>query len=347
MEFSEDFELPPIEVTAKAVPEVQANDEAFYAAGSYSQDPINDYTKIYGELTQDGYSQSLENAKKAWTDEQSVTNKEAVLGIINDPTIPRDQKRDILNTYSISGYLSSDLKDKYVQKVASITKGDTHLDDSSQDTNANLIPAKRADVQTRKEDYSKESFIDALIEGSNKVWEGLTPGLVIRKPDHSINWFKTLAPSQIARDAGGEILGLVNFFSSLPNFLESRGHAFTSLTKQALNKENVDWQNAVAKGEEWASTNPYVSWTDWRLETLVKKLGIEKQFEEVKDEFEGSVINNIMGGFGAVVQKLDEKSAEAGITKPGQVAVLTDAAMIFGGPLFKAGKAIKNKITFD
>lgn len=344
MEFSQDFELPSIEVTAKAVPEIQANDEAFYASGSYSQDPVNDYTKMYGELTQQGYSQSLEDAKKMWATEQSSSNKEAVLGLINDQSIPKDQKINILSTYATSGYLSTDLKNKYVQRVASITKGETHLDDSSQDTNVNLVPAKMADVQTRKEDYSKESFIDSLIEGTTNVWEGLTPGLVIRKPDHSIDWRKTLAPTQIAKDAGGELLGLVNLISSLPNFLESRGHAFGSLTRQALNKESLDWQSAIANGEDWATKDPYVSWTDWRVETIVKKLGIEKQFQEVKDEFEGSVINNIMGGFGTVVQKLDQKAVEAGITKPGQVTVLTDAAMIFGAPLFKGAKAVTNKL---
>ena len=82
MEFTEDFELPTIEVTTKPVPEVQANDEAFYAAGSYGTDPVNNYTKMYGELTQDGYSQSLEDAKKMWMGEQDTRNKEAVLGLI-------------------------------------------------------------------------------------------------------------------------------------------------------------------------------------------------------------------------------------------------------------------------
>jgi hypothetical protein len=101
----------------------------------------------------------LEDAKKMWATEQSSSNKEAVLGLINDQSIPKDQKINILSTYATSGYLSTDLKNKYVQRVASITKGETHLDDSSQDTNVNLVPAKMADVQTRKEDYSKERDI--------------------------------------------------------------------------------------------------------------------------------------------------------------------------------------------
>jgi len=50
MEFSEDFVLPTIEVTNKPVPETQASDDAFYAAGSYSNDPINDYTMIHHYL---------------------------------------------------------------------------------------------------------------------------------------------------------------------------------------------------------------------------------------------------------------------------------------------------------
>jgi hypothetical protein len=345
MEFSEDFVLPEIEVTTKPVPEVQANDDAFYAAGSYGTDPVNNYTQMYGELTQGGYSQSLEDAKKMWMTEQDSRNKEAVLGLINDPSIPREQKTKMLSIYSTTGYLSSDIKDKYVQRIASVTNGNTHLDDSSQDTNVNLLPTKQADIAERKDDYSKESFFDTILDNMPKVYEGLTPGLILRKPNGSIDWSKTLSPSQIAKDVGGELLGLANFFSSLPNFLESRGHAFTSLTKQALNKENLEWKDAIAKGEEWAATSPIVSWSDWRLETIVKKLGIEKEFETVKAEYEGSVINSIMGGVGTVIQKLDDKGVESGKTKPGQVQVLTDAALIFGGPLFKGGKALTKKFT--
>ena len=344
MEFSEDFVLPTIEITNKPVPETQANDDAFYAAGSYSPDPVNDYTKMYGELTQEGYSQSLEDAKKMWEMEQSVTNKEAVLGLINDPSLSRERKRDILNIYSTTGYISTDLKDKYVQRAASVSLGNTHLDDASQDTNANLLPAKKVDIAERKDDYSKDNFMDSIVENGSAIWEGITPGLIIRKPNGTIDFKKTLAPSQIAKDAGGEILGLINFFSSIPNWLESRGHAFTNITKQALNKENIDWQDALAKGEDWAATNPIVSWSDWRIESLVKKLGLESEFETVKKEFEGSVINSIQGGIGTVIKKLDDAGVEAGKTKPGQVQVLTDAAMIFGGPLFKGAKALKKKV---
>ena len=344
MEFSQDFELPSIEVTAKAVPEIQANDEAFYASGSYSKDPVNDYTKMYGELTQQGYSQSLEDAKKMWATEQSSANKEAVLGLINDQSIPKDQKINILSTYATSGYLSVDLKDKYVQRVASITKGETHLDDSSQDTNVNLVPAKMADVQTRKQDYDKESFIDSLIEGSKQTFDFISPGLIIRNPNGTINFSKTLSPKQIAKDIGGELTGLLNFFSAAPNFILGATYAFGDLTRQALKDENLQWQESLARGEEWAQTDPISSFFDWRLLTIVNKLGIEKEFETIKKEFEGSVVNNFANGFGTIIQKLDEEGVKQGITKPGQVTVLTDAAMIFGAPIYKGAKAITNKL---
>ena len=344
MEFSEDFELPPIEVTAKAVPEVQANDEAFYAAGSYGQDPLNDYTKIYGELTQDGYSESLEAAKRAWNSEQSVINKEAVLGILNDQTIPRDLKKNILSTYSVTGYISSDLKDKYVQKLASLVQGETYLDAEAQDANIANFPIKQADIKERKNNSDYDAFVDSLIDGSIETLDFISPGRIIRNPNGTINFAKTLTPKQIAKDVGGEVTGFLNFLSSLPNFLLSSTHAFGDLTRQALNNENLQWQEALAKGEEWAQTDPIASFFDWRLLTIVKKLGIEKQFESVKKEFEGSVVNNFMNGFGTIIQKLDEESAKQGITKPGQVQVLTDAAMIFGGPLYKGAKAGVKKI---
>jgi len=344
MEFSEDFVLPTIEVNNKPVPETQASDDAFYAAGSYSNDPINDYTRMYGELTQEGYSQSLEDAKKMWMNEQSSTNKEAVLGLINDPSLSREQKRNILSTYSVTGYISTDIKDKYVQRAASVTMGDTHLDDASQDTNVNLLPTKKQEIASRKEDYSKESFIDSLVEGSRQAFDFISPGLIIRNPNGTINFSKTLSPKQIAKDIGGEIAGFLNFFSAAPNFILGASHAFGDLTRQALKDENLQWQEALARGEDWAQTDPIASFFDWRLLTIVKKLGIEKQFESIKKEFEGSVVNNFSNGFGTIIQKLDEESAKQGITKPGQVTVLTDAAMIFGAPIYKGAKGITNKL---
>jgi hypothetical protein len=344
MEFSEDFELPPIEVTAKPKPEVEANDEAFYAAGSYGQDPVNNFTQMYGELTQDGYSESLEAAKRAWQTEQSSVNKEAVLGILNDQTIPRDQKKNILSTYSVTGYISSDLKDKYVQKMASLVQGDTHLDAEAQDANIENLPIKQADIKERKNNSDYGAFIDSLIDGSTQTLDFITPGLIVRNPNGTINFAKTLSPKQIAKDVGGEIAGFLNFFSSAPNFILGATHAFGDLTRQSLKDENLQWQEALARGEEWAQTDPIASFFDWRLLTIVKKLGIEKEFESVKKEFEGSVVNNFANGFGTIIQKLDEESAKQGITKPGQVTVLTDAAMIFGGPLYKGAKAGVKKI---
>jgi hypothetical protein len=354
MEFSEDFELPPIEVTAKPIPELEANDDAFYAAGSYGQDPVNDYTKIYSELTQDGYSESLEAAKRSWQTEQSSVNKEAVLGILNDQTIPREQKKNILSTYSVTGYISSDLKDKYVQKMASLVQGETHLDAEAQDANIENLPIKQADIKERKATSDYDAFIDSLIEGSTKTIDFITPGRIIRNPNGTINFSKTLTPKQIAKDVAGEITGFINFFSSAPNFILGANHAFGELTRNKLKDENLQWQEALNRGIEWAETDPIASIFDWRLVTLAKRLdnvfpGFEKTvFEPIKKEFDESVVNNFANGFGTVIEKLDEESVKQGFTKPGQVSVIADAAMIFGGPLYKgtkAGvKAVKSKV---
>lgn len=355
MEFSEDFVLPEIEVTTKPVPEVQANDDAFYAAGSYGTDPVNNYTQMYTELSQEGYSEIFEAAKKTWQLEQSSSNKEAVLNILNDPTIPKEQKKSILSTYAVTGYISSDLKDKYVQKIASVTIGDTHLDSEAQDANIANLPIKQAEIKERKNNSDYDAFIDAAIEGSIQTIDFITPGRIIRNPNGTINFAKTLSAKQIAKDVGGELSGFANFFSSLPNFILGASYAFGDLTRQALKDENLQWQEALARGEEWAQTDPIASFFDWRLVTLVKRLdnifpGFEKTvFEPIKKEFENSVISNFANGFGTVIQKLDEESAKQGFTKPGQVQVLTDAAMIFGAPLYKgtkAGvKAVKSKVS--
>lgn len=354
MEFAEDFVLPEIEVTTKPVPEVQANDDAFYAAGSYGEDPVNNYTQMYTELSQEGYSDIFEAAKRTWQLEQSASNKEAVLGILNDPAITKEQKKSILSTYSVTGYISSDLKDKYVQKMASVTVGDTHLDAEAQDANIANLPIKQADIKQRKNNSDYDAFIDSLIEGSIQGLDFISPGRIIRNPNGTINFSKTLSAKQIAKDVGGEVTGALNFLSSLPNFILGASYAFGDLTRQKLKDENLQWQEALSRGEEWAQTNPIASIFDWRFVTLVKRLdnvfpGFEKAvFEPIKKEFDESVLSNFANGFGKVIEKLDDESAKQGYTKPGQIAVIADAAMIFGAPLYKgtkAGvKAVKSKV---
>ena len=337
MEFSEDFELPPIEVAAKPVPEVQANDDAFYAAGSYGQDPVNDYTKIYSELTQDGYSESLEAAKRSWRTEQSSINKEAVLGILNDPTIPRDQKKNILSTYSVTGYISSDLKDKYVQKMASLVQGDTHLDAEAQDANIVNLPVKLANVKGNENTENHKKLVDVIFDNAAGFQHTAFQDSVIRKPDGTVDWAKTYSPSKIAKDATGGLLSIANLITSIPNFAQSLAGALGADFGDLLLGQKIEWEKNLQLGKDQA-TQGINSYFDWRLNGLAKKIGVEKEFND-------AIINKIFNNIGEGIQWLDDRSVEKGYTEPGLVKTVADSLMLFGSPLLKGAKTIKGKVS--
>lgn len=153
-----EFVLPPVEVEKPVMSETHASDVAFYAAGSSSPNPIEEYHQIYADLTQKGSSLAIENATKAWEQEQDAGTKQAVKGIIEDPSIDVNDKRQILNTYAMGGYISKDLKDKYVQKTASLELGTTKQDEIGQD-------AVLANLRTRLSKVSNTEHRENIIKG--------------------------------------------------------------------------------------------------------------------------------------------------------------------------------------
>jgi hypothetical protein len=153
-----EFVLPPVEVEKPVMSEDKASDTAFYAAGASSVNPIEDYHQIYADLTQKGSSQAIDNATKAWEQEQDVGTKQTIKGIIEDPNIPTENKRQILNTYAMGGYVSKDLKDKYVQKAASLELGTTKQDEVAQD-------AVLANLRTRLSKVSDQEHRDNIVKG--------------------------------------------------------------------------------------------------------------------------------------------------------------------------------------
>lgn len=130
--YPEDFIVPSVEQTPSIYPERVASDQAFYASGSYSNNPIEDYNRILSDLTQQGKSELFEITKQRWINEQDVSNKRAVESLIQDPNVDNETKKSVLTSYSLGGLLSSDIKDKYVQKVASMDASTNPVDQDSQ-----------------------------------------------------------------------------------------------------------------------------------------------------------------------------------------------------------------------
>jgi len=107
MDYSNSFRIPK-EAGKPQLSEDQASDTALYTAGSYPQtnDLYQDYERIYNELLDKGYSESVDLANQAYRDEQERNSKGIVATIIEDPEMPVEQKKAIVEMYKDKDFRS-------------------------------------------------------------------------------------------------------------------------------------------------------------------------------------------------------------------------------------------------
>lgn len=160
MDYPLDFVIPEKEVST-TVPEGVASEEAFYAAASSGKDPIADYQQSFTELTQTGKSELIDIAKAGWQKEQEDSMRFTVSEIINSPDIDFQVKKDVLTQYSLGGGISKDLKDKFVEKYASMSKGITISEQESQTAKASTV---QKDLAVDKEESTKDNVIKGATE---------------------------------------------------------------------------------------------------------------------------------------------------------------------------------------
>lgn len=195
MQVSEDFVLPPLESEKPTYTEERASEEAFYAAASIGENPIDDYESIRSDLVTQGYSASLEGAQKKWVAEQDEYGKEFFTKLLEDPSIPVQEKRNALTLYSTSGYISKNLKDKYVETIASKAPGSRLADQKAQDEVLKVLDLKR-----------KQSHLNALDEDTAKA---LGPTGVKQYAEGTWSAFKDVAKS-IPASLWGAVQGILD-----------------------------------------------------------------------------------------------------------------------------------------
>ena len=154
--------LPPIEEPKTLYTQKQAYEEAFYTVGAYSPNPVEDLWMVSQDLMQKGYSDTVELAKKTWEQEQIPAIKQTITGLIEDPSVSKQEKINILSTYSNSGYISNDIKDKYIQKIASIPLGNTNKDITALDHNITIVQDKLNVSKEEKKAVSVDELVTTL-----------------------------------------------------------------------------------------------------------------------------------------------------------------------------------------
>ena len=160
MPYSDDFQIPLTEPAPSVMPEQQAAKSAFYAAGSYSANPVEDYNKIYTELSQKGNSELFSIAKDRWIKEQDFANRVTIAEAINDPTIPVEQKKELVANYSLGLGISDSLKDKYSERAAAVQNHVTQIEKQQQDANVRAIQQREAENKQKIREDVHKSFTD-------------------------------------------------------------------------------------------------------------------------------------------------------------------------------------------
>lgn len=146
----------------------QTEDNAFYGAAYTADDPANimsNYQDILEEAKQFGESQKLKQVKQEYVDKQTDKTNELVNKIIQDPTIPLDQKPTILNQV-VNAPKSESVKKAYLEKVSEENATATSYGKEVQDKNKGtvrkipgIIVRPNSDTHKRTAE-EQESFLD-------------------------------------------------------------------------------------------------------------------------------------------------------------------------------------------
>jgi len=285
-QYPEDYVPPSVENIAPVYPEKQASDKAFYTARSYSKDPVNDFKKIRGELSQAGNSELYDIAQKQWVNEQAVDNKNAIISLIQDPTIESNAKKDALISYSLGGYISSDIKDKYIQKTAKENFSESPDQVRAQKAHAALVPELtkklQASVAKEKVNQGSATFNDYLgaaalttadvgiglgagilgVLQAVKEWDAVSGQKLARELSEKAraSSFKALNPSKKAEELNNTVLQSLSVLG-IPSekigewVTENTGSANTGITSKIIfDPLNYIGVGAVAAGTKAIST---------------------------------------------------------------------------------------------
>lgn len=125
-------EEEPIDV----LPEREKQERAFYSASFNPQEGATfkqTYAQNKFDLDTLGSSTAVDEAHQDWQAEQLSGDDKIMQDIIADPSIPATQKTAIVNTYRSGGFISKNLRDKYIQKTAALDNADSAEDASMQD----------------------------------------------------------------------------------------------------------------------------------------------------------------------------------------------------------------------
>lgn len=280
----------------------EATDLAFFTSSLASD--TEGFDRIYNNLVDTGYDESVALAQGLWEEEQNFENKTVIAGLIADPTIDKATKTKYLSNYVSSGYVSRDLSDKYAQELGTADNSDTFIEQEAQDFQLEGLPQI---LQQAKVDRENDDFND---------------------------WFQ---------DSLGEVASLVNIPVAIVGAAGNVATMTYVALMQKYRTGEIDWKEVAATTENleegWTPEGALKMVNTASIRPLAELVGLEDDFDE---SYTNKVFGKIGEGFQWLAEKIAEKRI-FGIDSPEQALYFLDVAGFVGPAAILKGKsALKN-----
>jgi hypothetical protein len=210
----------PDEKPIESLPEPEVNDRAFYTAalsGEGKATFMEKYEQVRFDMGTYGASPDFDEAVLTWQGEQEETTRQAMLDIIQDPSIPVQVKKAIVVGYNRTGYVSSSLRDRYATKIAAEDLSENEKDGRMMDKYIENINARIA-VQEQIAATRNEFFADQAGEVSDflisAARDTVVPGTFIGASMYLSNavaeWYGGSIPDHVKATITGLAAGSTN-----------------------------------------------------------------------------------------------------------------------------------------
>ena len=160
----------PLDLTSLPVPQPvlkpgmtpeKAKEQAFYTG---ALGPIDNAEQTYDttleNLMSQGEDAAHSNAMEKFAKEQDIEVKSVVAGIIEDDTLDKGFKAQILRNYTSTGFIEKDIKKKYAVTLAASDNSETLIEQEAQEETVEDLNRELAIAAIEREEEDKSNFFE-------------------------------------------------------------------------------------------------------------------------------------------------------------------------------------------
>ena len=151
----------PQPVLKPGMPPEKAKEQAFYTG---ALGPIEKAEQTYDttldNLMSQGQDAAHSNAMEKFAKEQDIEVKSVVAGIIEDDTLDKGFKADILRSYSNTGFIDPDIKKQYAVTLAASDNSDTLIEQEAQEETVDDLNTELAIANKERVEEDDSNFFE-------------------------------------------------------------------------------------------------------------------------------------------------------------------------------------------